>query len=64
MIKGSRSTVVALVSYTKKKKKKSICGFQSVISTKENSKSKEKEKNIGRKKIKHRCIVPVMSAKL
>lgn len=50
MIKGSRSTVVALVSYTNKKKKKRICGFQSVISTKENSKRKEKEKNIGRKK--------------
>lgn len=42
MIKGSRSSIVALVSY--QKKKKSICGFQEVIFIKSSIKKKEQKR--------------------
>lgn len=41
MIKGSRSSIVALVSY---QKKKSICGFQEVIFIKSSIKKKEQKR--------------------
>lgn len=65
MITGSRNTAVILVS-DKKKKKKSICGFQEVTSTKEKGVGwgGGKKTKLTEKGSQNICAASVISAKL